>query len=82
MWRVYLLRCSDGTLYCGVALNAAERLRRHNAGRGSKYVRSRRPAVLVYVQVVGGRGDALRREAEIKRMTRAQKLALVAAGGS
>lgn len=82
MWWVYLLWCSDGSLYCGVTRDVAARLAKHNAGRGSKYVRSRLPATLAWASIVGGRSAALRREAEIKGMTRVEKLALVEGGAT
>jgi putative endonuclease len=79
-WCVYLLRCGDGTLYAGATNDLAARLARHAAGRGARYTRSRLPVELVWVARVRGRGAALRREAAVKRLTRAEKLALVARG--
>jgi putative endonuclease len=76
-WSVYLARCVDGTLYAGIARDPEKRLAAHNAGRGSKYVRSRRPAELAYVQVFASRSAALRREAAIKGMTRREKIRLL-----
>ena len=78
-WRVYLLRCGDGSLYAGATNDMARRLARHAAGRGGRYTRSRLPVVLVYEEPVRGRSAALKREAALKRLTRAQKLALVGA---
>jgi len=78
-WSVYLARCADGSLYAGIARDPAARLVEHNAGRGSKYVRSRRPAELVYRRSCVSRSAALRREAAIKRMTRAEKQRLIGA---
>ena len=72
MWWVYLLRCADGTLYTGSTNDVKKRLAAHNAGRGAKYTRARRPCALVE-----SRSAALRREAAIKRLTRAQKLRLI-----
>ena len=68
----YLLRCSDGTLYCGWTVCLEERLRSHNAGTGAKYTRSRRP-----VEGHENRGEAMRREALIKRLKRQEKEELV-----
>jgi len=79
-WCVYLLRCSDGTLYAGATNDLAARLARHAAGRGARYTRSRLPVELAWVVRVRCRGAALRREAAVKRLTRAEKLALVARG--
>ena len=77
---VYILRCGDGTLYTGCTNDLDRRLRAHQAGRGAKYTRSRRPVELVYREAVPDRSAALRREAAIKRMDRRAKLALIAAG--
>ena len=70
---VYVLRCADGTLYTGYTDDPERRARVHNAGKGAKYTRSRLPVELVY------KSAALRREREIKKLTRVQKLALIAA---
>lgn len=75
---VYMLRCADGTLYTGYTDDPERRARVHNAGKGAKYTRSRLPVELVYREVFGDKSAALRREWEIKRLTRAQKLALIA----
>ena len=76
-WWVYLLRCGDGTLYTGITDNLPRRLAAHNAGKGAKYTRSRRPVVLVYREQAADRSAALRRERAIKRLTRKQKLELI-----
>lgn len=75
---VYIVRCADGTLYTGWALDVQARLRAHNAGRGARYTRARRPVTLLYSESVPTRGDALRRERAIKGWPRARKLALCA----
>ncbi|BDG05856.1 hypothetical protein AMOR_48520 [Anaeromyxobacter oryzae] len=75
---MYLLRCRDGSLYAGATNDLAARVARHAAGRGARYTRSRLPVVLVWTATARGRGAALRREAALKRLTRAEKLALVA----
>lgn len=77
---VYLLRCRDGTLYTGYTDNPERRLRVHNAGKGAKYTRSRLPVELVYQEQCPDKSAALRREREIKRMRRAEKLALISGG--
>ena len=74
---VYILQCADGTLYTGWTDCLEKRLVAHNAGRGAKYTRSRRPVHLVYREELPDRSAALRREAQIKRMTRPQKLVLI-----
>ena len=75
---VYILECSDNTLYCGWTNNLEKRLREHNEGRsGAKYTRGRRPVKLVYQEIYLTRCDALKREKEIKKLTRSQKLHLI-----
>jgi putative endonuclease len=76
-WSVYFLRCADGTLYAGATADLARRLRQHQSGRGARYTRSRLPVALVWSEGARDRGAALRREAALKRLTRAEKLALV-----
>ena len=75
----YLLRYADGTLYCGWTNDLAARLAAHNSGKGAKYTRARRPVRLVYSEPHPTRGEAMRREAVIKRLSRAEKEALLAA---
>lgn len=77
-WVVYLLRCSDGSLYCGMTNDLDRRLRAHAAGR-AKYTRGRLPVECVHAERARNRSAALRREAAIKRLSRADKLALVSA---
>lgn len=76
-WRIYVLRCRDGSLYTGATNDLEARLARHAAGKGSRYTRSRLPIRLVYQEPAADRGAALRREAALKRFSRAEKLALV-----
>jgi predicted GIY-YIG superfamily endonuclease len=78
-WWVYVVRCSDRSLYTGVTTNVRRRVRQHNHGMASKYTRSRLPVKLAYRESALGRGAALRREAAIKRLTRRAKEALIAA---
>jgi putative endonuclease len=73
---VYIVRCADGTLYTGWAVDIARRVRAHNAGRGARYTRARRPVTLVYAEACATRGEAMRRERALKRYPRARKLAL------
>lgn len=75
-WYVYMLLCGDGTLYTGMTDDVPRRLRAHRSGRGAKYTRGRGPLTLVYVQEQPSRSAALRREYQIKRLSRAQKDAL------
>jgi putative endonuclease len=73
---VYLLRCRDGSLYCGWTDDLMQRVTKHNSGKGARYTRSRLPVTLVWSEELADRSAALRRELAIKRLTRAQKLAL------
>ena len=74
---VYIAVCADGTLYTGWTTDPEKRIRTHNAGKGAKYTRSRRPVKLVYLEKFENKSDALRREYEIKRLSRVQKLLLI-----
>ena len=76
-WSVYILLCSDGSLYTGITTDVDRRVREHNSGKGSKYVRSRRPAELVWREDAESRSEALRREAAIKALSKADKERLV-----
>jgi putative endonuclease len=78
-WSVYVARCSDGSLYTGVAKDVKARLAAHNSGRGAAYTRSRRPVRLAYREDGFTRSAALSREAGIKRLTRSEKLLLLKA---
>ena len=75
---VYLLRCADGSLYCGWTVDLEARLEVHRAGRGSRYVAGRLPAEIAWARELDDRGAAMREEARIKKLTRREKLALVA----
>ncbi len=80
-WCVYLLRCGDGALYCGVTNDLAARLAAHRAGKGARYTRGRGPLRLVWCEPAEGKGAALRREHAVKRLSTAGKRALVRAVG-
>jgi len=76
-WYIYLLLCNDESFYCGCTTDVQARLATHQAGKGSKYVRSRLPAQLAYVSGAHGtRGEAQRMEAAVKGMTHGCKLGL------
>ncbi|MFP5408290.1 MAG: GIY-YIG nuclease family protein [Gammaproteobacteria bacterium] len=79
-WWVYMLRCADGTLYTGVTTDVTRRVAEHNGegGAGARYTRSRRPVSLVHVEAAASRAAACRREAAIKQLNRARKLAMCA----
>lgn len=72
----YILKCADGTFYTGWSTDPQRRLAQHNAGKGSRYTRSRRPVRLVYIEEQPDRSSAMRREASIKQLQHAQKQAL------
>lgn len=74
---VYLLRCADGTLYTGYTDDPVRRTKVHNAGKGAKYTRARLPVEQVYQEACADKSAALRREYEIKQLTRVQKLKLI-----
>ena len=74
---VYLLRCADGSLYCGWTVDLEQRLATHNAGRASRYTRSRLPVELAWSRPLPDRAAAMQEEARIKALPRAGKLALI-----
>lgn len=73
----YIVRCKDETLYCGWTNNLEKRIASHNQGTGAKYTRNRRPVELVYYETFDTKEAAMRREYEIKQMSRNQKIALI-----
>lgn len=76
---VYMLRCSDGSLYTGWTVDVQQRVARHQAGKASRYTASRLPVELAWALQMPDRGAAMREEARIKRLPRVKKLALLAA---
>ncbi len=76
-WLCYILRCSDGALYTGVTNDMDKRLAAHNAGTAAKYTRTRRPVEIAMVECCANKSAALKREAAIKALSRAEKLKLV-----
>ncbi len=77
-WFVYLLRCADDTLYCGVCTDLERRVSEHNTSpRGARYTRARRPVALVWHQEQSSRSEACKQEAHIKRLSRRDKLRLM-----
>ena len=77
MYLIYILRCADNTLYTGITNDIEKRLQAHNEGTGARYTRGRGPVKVVYTEECGTKGSALKREAAIKKLTRAQKLQLM-----
>jgi putative endonuclease len=75
-WFVYVARCSDGSLYCGVARDVAARIAQHDAGKGARYTRGRGPLTTLAVRKCKSHGDALRLEIAVKRLKREDKEAL------
>ena len=73
---MYIVRCADGSLYTGSTNAVNRRLKEHNAGRGSKYTRARRPVSLAFLELAADRGTALKLEARIKKLSREEKLSL------
>ena len=76
----YILECADGTLYSGWTNDLEKRVAAHNAGQGAKYTRSRRPVTLKYYEECEDKNEALRRECALKRLTHAEKKALIDSG--
>ena len=76
----YILECGDGSLYTGWTNDLGKRVKTHNAGQGAKYTRSRLPVRLVYFEAFADKREAQSREYQIKKLTRAQKLALIDKG--
>lgn len=74
----YLVRCQDQSLYCGWTNHLEERIKAHNDGKGAKYTRCRRPVELVYFEAFDTKEEAMSRESAIKRLSRKEKLKLIA----
>ncbi len=77
MWYLYILQCGDGSLYTGITTDVEKRLEAHRSGKGAKYTRGRSPLELKYREACGTHSDALKRELEIKHLSREDKLALI-----
>ena len=76
-WFIYIIKCSDETLYTGITKNVKERINKHNNKKGAKYTKSRTPVSLIYKEKYNSRSEATKRENEIKKMRRKQKLSLI-----
>lgn len=81
-WYVYILQCADDTLYTGITNNKSRRLSQHNAGKASKYTRTKLPVIMIYSEPSEDRSSATKRELAIKKLTRAQKLRLIQSQGT
>lgn len=73
----YILKCADNTLYCGYTNELTKRIETHNSGKGAKYTKPRLPVELAYFEEFGTKSEALKRECEIKKLTREQKIKLI-----
>lgn len=76
-WKLYILRCGDGSLYTGITTDVEKRLEQHRSGKGAKYTRGRGPLELVYREECADHSAALKRELEIKALTKEEKLKLI-----
>lgn len=76
-WHVYMLRCRDNSLYTGISNDLAARVKKHGAGAGARYTRSRLPVVLVWSKKMKNESAARKKEAEMKKWTKAKKEALL-----
>ncbi len=76
-WTVYILECSDRTLYTGISPNVEQRIANHEKGKGARYTKGRGPFLLVYSEQKETKGEALKREGEIKSLKRKEKLQLI-----
>ena len=81
-WYLYILRCADNTLYTGITTDVAKRVEAHRSGKGAKYTRGRAPLELVYQEVCENHSQALKRELEIKALTRTQKEKIIESSGN
>lgn len=79
-WVVYIVECSDKSLYTGISNNVGKRLDAHNNGKGASYTRGRRPVKLLFEESIGSYPDALKREAQIKKLSKKKKLNLIKFG--
>lgn len=76
IWYVYIIECKDNSLYTGITNNLSKRLEVHNSGKGAKYTKTRLPVKLVYKEIYRTKEESLKREREIKKLKRKEKLAL------
>ena len=80
-WKLYILRCGDGSLYTGITTDVEKRLELHRSGKGAKYTRGRGPLELVYRECCGDHSDALKREIVIKKLPRSKKEQMLSENG-
>lgn len=77
MFYVYILKCNDNSLYTGYTVNLERRIEAHNKGLGAKYTRGRLPVEIVYQEVFSSKSEAIKREIELKKLSRLEKLDLI-----
>jgi putative endonuclease len=77
VWFLYILKCREGSFYTGISNNLEKRLKQHSSGKASKYTRARLPVILIYTEEVDTKSQALKREIEVKSLTRTDKIKLV-----
>ena len=80
-WYIYMLKCGDDSIYTGSTNNIERRLKAHQSGKGAKYTKSHLPVKLVYSEELPDKSSALKREAEIKNMSRKEKLEIISKNG-
>ncbi len=80
-WKLYMLRCADGSLYTGITVDVKRRFAAHSSGKGAKYTRGRGPLELVYEEVCESHSAALQRELQIKALNKEEKETMIKAGG-
>ncbi len=80
-WVVYLLRCRDGSLYCGITNDLYNRVQKHNEGKGAKYSRTKRPVTVAWVEKASNKITAMKREYQVRKLTKAEKEQLVTGCG-
>ncbi len=80
VWYLYILRCKDDTLYTGITTDVEKRLETHRSGKGAKYTRGRGPLELVYQEACGCHSAALKREHQVKQLSRQEKQSLIECG--
>ena len=79
-WHLYMIRCGDGSLYTGIAVNVARRFADHQTDKGAKYLRGRGPLELVFEKRIGNRSLALKIERQVKKLSRHKKMRLIETG--
>ena len=76
-WNIYIIECKDGKLYTGITNDLKRRIKQHNSGNGCRFTKYRIPVKLLYTEKASGRSEALKREAQIKKLPRQKKLELI-----